>query len=878
MFKRKHKDSDLNDEIQSHLDMAARDLTQRGQTTRDAKDQATREFGNVGLVKEVTREMWSGASLESFLQDLRYGVRMLAKSPGFATIAILTLALGIGVNSAVFSVVNGVLLKPLPYPHPEQLVALAESKPNFDRGSISYPNFRDWQKDNHSFSSVAVTRTDGFILTGHGDAEQIRGDFVSSDFFPMLGIKPLLGRTFLPGEDEVKAAPIALLSETLWREKYGADNSVVGKGIILDGRAYSIVGVIPKTFDLLIPSFRTGLVYVPLGQWGNNLLLNRGAGLGIHGIARLKPGVSIEQARADMDSVSRNLSAAYPDTDTGIGANVRAITQAMVGESRPVLWVLQAAVGFVLLIACVNVANLLLARSTSRQREFAVRVALGAQRGRIVRQLLTESVLLAFAGGLLGLLLAKWGTRAALAALPQTLPRAGEVGLDGRVLAFTAFVCLVVGVAFGMAPALKMSAGNLIDTLKNTGRAFSGSRVHVQRAFVVLEMATALVLLIGAGLMVRSLISLWNVSPGFDPHRVLTFNVSLPPSMSNADPSAIRSAFRDVEQKTDAIPGIEASSFTWGAMPLGYDDEALFWIEGHPKPATEHEMNWTLKYVVSPDYLKVMRIPLLRGRFLTEQDNESSMRVAVVDEEFAHKFFSEEDPIGKRLRFGDTAWAEIVGVVGHANQWGLDTDATYPLRAELYLSLMQLPDAAVGQLPSGIGMLVRSQSDAPSLFAAIRNSFSRANSDVVIYAPQTMDETIAATLAARRFAMILLGIFAVLAMLLAGIGIYGVLSYLVGQRTQEIGVRMALGAQRFDVVRLILADGARFTLIGVGIGLAAAFGLTRLMSSMLFGVKPTDPITFAAVAILLCIIALLACYVPAHRAMKVNPIVALRYE
>ena len=878
MSRQDDKDSDLNQEIQSHIRMSQAEKIERGLTEQDARNAAMREFGNVGLVQEVTRGMWSGASLESLFQDLRYGLRMLVKSPAFAAVAILTLALGIGINTAVFSVVNGVLLKPLPYPHPEQLVALAESKPNFDRGSISYPNFRDWQKENHSFSSMAISRRQGFILKGRGNAEQIQGDFVSSDFFTLLGIKPLLGRTFLSGEDEVGAAPVALLSETVWKEKFGANPNVVGTGINLNDQTYSIVGVVPKSFDLLIPSFQTGFVYVPIGQWTNNLLLKRQAGLGIHGIARLKPGVSVEQARADMDAVSRNLTAAYPDTNTGIGASVRPIKQAMVGESRSILWVLQAAVGFVLLIACVNVANLLLARSNSRRREFAVRVALGAQQGRVIRQLLTESVLLAFSGGILGLLLAKWGTKAALAALPQSLPRASEVGIDPQVLGFTAIASLVVGIAFGITPALRMSAGNPIDTLKNTGRAFSGSRAGVQRTFVVLEMATALVLLIGAGLMVRSLIGLWNVNPGFDPHRVLSYNVTLPPAMTAASPDAIRAAFRDVKRKTDSIPGIEASSYIWGALPLGFDDEELFWIEGHPIPATENEMSWTLKYIVSPDYLKVMRIPLKRGRFLTDGDTEHATPVAVVDEEFVHKYFAGEDPIGKHLMLGPKQPVEIVGIVGHVNQWGLDNDATQSLRAELYLPLMQLPDPVMGQIAPGVGMLVRSQNDAPSLFATIRNSFNRTNSDLVIYSPGTMDETIADTLADKRFAMILLGIFAALAVALASIGIYGVLSYLVGQRTQEIGVRMALGARRFDVLRMILADGVRFTLTGIGIGLIAAFGLTRLMSSMLFGVKPTDPMTFAAVALLLCVVAMLACYVPAHKAMKVNPIVALRYE
>ncbi|MBV9074246.1 MAG: ABC transporter permease, partial [Acidobacteria bacterium] len=798
--------------------------------------------------------------------------------PGFAAVAILTLALGIGINTAVFSVVNGVLLKPLPYPHPEQLVALAESKPNFDFGSISFPNFRDWRKDNHTFSAMALTRSQGFLLIGHGDSELISGDLVSSDFFSMLNIKPLLGRTFLPGEDEVGAPPIALISETLWKEKFGGDPNILGKAINLGGDIYSIVGVVPKTFDLLIPSFRTGLVYLPIGQWTNNLLLKRGAGLGFHGIGRLKDGVSIEQARADMETVSRNLTAAYPDTDTGIGANLTPIKQAMTGESRSILWVLQAAVGFVLLIACVNVANLLLARSTSRQREFAVRVALGARPGRVIRQLLTESVLLAFAGGMLGLALAKWGTKAALTALPRALSRAGEVGIDGRVLAFTAMVCVVVGIAFGMAPALKMSSTNLLESLKNAGRAFSGVRMSVQRVFVVIEIATALVLLMGAGLMLRSMVGLWKVNPGFDPHRVLTFNVSLPPSMNNADPDAIRSALRDVQQNISSIPGIEASSLTWGAFPLAYDDEELFWIEGHPKPASSNDMSWALKYVVSPDYLKAMGIPLLRGRFLTQQDSSHSLRAAVVDEEFARKFFPNEDPLGKRLRFSDTEFAEIVGVVGHVKQWGLDSDATQALRAEMYLSLMQLPDGTMGQIASGVGMLVRSETNSPSLFADIRAAFNRANSDVALYAPQTVDQIVSSTLAERRFAMILLGAFAGLALLLASIGIYGVLAYLVGQRTQEIGIRMALGARRLDVLRLILADGTTFILLGIAAGMAASFGLTRLMRSMLYGVKPTDPITFAAVAVALGAVALFACYLPAYRAMKVNPIVALRYE
>ncbi|HWY71821.1 MAG TPA: ABC transporter permease [Terriglobales bacterium] len=878
MSKRDKRDADLEAEIRSHLEMAARERVRDGQSLREAQDAAQREFGNVGLIKEVTHDMWSGASLEAFLQDVRYGLRMLVKSPAFALIAISTLALGIGANTAVFSIVNGVLLNPLPYPHPEQLVTLHESKPNFDNGSISYPNFRDWQKNNHTFSAMAISRITTFILGGHGQPEQIRGVFVSSDFFPLLGIKPLAGRMLRPGEDEVGVVPMALLSESLWREKFGSDPNVVGQGITLDGKSYSIIGVLPDQRDLLLASFRSAAVYVPIGQWTNNLLLHRGSGLGIHGIGRLKPGVTVEQARADMLSVSRNLAAAYPDVNKGIAATMFPLKQDMVRSSQSVLWVLLGAVGFVLLIACVNVANLLLARSKARSREFAVRFALGAAQGRVIRQLLTESTMLAVSGGVLGLLVAKWGTHAALATLPSALPRASGIGLDGRVLAFTFLISLVAGILFGLAPALRISAGNLFDTLKDNARGFSGSRAHTQKAFVVIEMATALVLLVGAGLMVRTLVGLWNVDPGFDPHHVLSFGISLPPSFNDASPAKIRAAFREAERQINSTPGIQASSFTWGSIPLQSDDETPFWIEGQPKPTSDNEKSWALNYLVGADYLNAMGIPLLRGRFFTESENESSVHVAVIDDVFAHKFFPNSDPIDKRLYFGEKNSVEIVGIVGHVNQWGIDRDAVGPLRTQLYRPLFQLPEETIGQMVGGMGVLVRSESAPSDLFQAIRNSLARSNSEIVAFGAETMDASVAASIATKRFVMILLSCFAALALLLASVGIYGVLSYLVGSRTQEIGVRMALGAQRFDVLKMILGDGARMTLLGIGIGVAAALALTRLMSGMLFGVKSTDPFTFAIVAVLLCAIALLACYVPARKAMRVDPMVALRYE
>jgi len=814
------------------------------------------------------------------LQDLKYGLRMLAKNPGFTAVAVLTLALGIGANTAIFSVVNGVLLNPLPYPEPNQLVTLHESKPNFPYGSISYLNFRDWQKENHTFSSIAVARGYGFTLTGAGEPERVRAEFVSSDFFPLLGVKPLIGRTFAPGEDEIGAAPIALVSAGFWKRKFGSAREILGKALILDGRSYTIVGVIPSSFDLLLKSFSPKEVYIPIGQWDHHGLKLRGAGLGIHGIGRLKPGVTLQQARADMDGVTRNLAVAYPDADKGISAGILPLREDMVGDIQPFLLVLLGAVGFVLLIACVNVANLLLARSAGRRREFAVRVALGASPQRVIRQLLTESVLLALAGGGLGTVLAAWGTQAALKILPAALPRAPEIGIDAHVLVFTAVASVLAGILFGLAPALKISKPNLQETLKEAGRGTSGAHHRTQGVFVVIEMATALVLLIGAGLMTRTLARLWGVNPGFDPHNVLTFELSLPPAMKKASPDAIRAAYREFDAKLGSTPGVQAVSLSWGAIPMDTEDDEQFWIEGQPKPSNENEMNWALEYTVEPDYLRVMRIPLERGRFFTPQDNERSPAVAVIDDVLARKYFPNQNPIGKRINLHDydDQPAEIVGVVGHVKQWGLDSDDTQSLRAQLYHPFMQLPGDALALSPLGMGVLVRSEGAATSLFTSLRHTNELMNKEQVIYSAQTMNEVIAGSLATRQFSMILLGSFALLALVLASVGIYGVLAYLVGQRTHEIGIRLALGASRYDVLRLVVGQGAKMALLGVALGLAAAMGLTRLMSDMLYGVSATDPLTFTAVAILLILVALVACYIPARRATKVDPMVALRYE
>jgi len=785
--------------------------------------------------------------MTGLLQDLRYAVRQFAKVPGLTALVVITIALGVGANTALFSVVNGVLLNPLPYPQPEQLVALRESKANFQFGTIPYPNFRDWQKDNLTFSSMAVWRSYAFSLTGAGDAEQVTGEFVSSDFFTILGMKPLRGRNFASGEDEIGAAPVALISEGLWRRKFDSASDVLNKGITLDGKSYTIVGVVPASFHFWAGGSPAREVFVPIGQWKNSLLTSRSAGLGINGIGRLKPGIAIEQARADMETVTNNLAAAYPDANKGTGARLIPLKEWMVGNVGRLLLVLLASVGFVLLIACANVANLLLARSTGRTREFAIRAALGASQHRVIRQMLTESIMLALAGGTLGLLLAAWGTRAALGVLPSALPRAAEISLDARVLLFTLSITLLTGILFGLVPALKVSVENVANGLKEGGRGISGTRHRIQRVLVVAEMAMALVLLTGAGLMIRSLMRLWNIDPGFNPQNALNVGVSLPSAMMTASPDAIRAAFREFDRRVSSIPGVEAVSQTWGALPLAGDDEFTFWFEGQPEPGSQSEKNWAIDYIVEPGYLKAMGIPLLRGRFITEEDNEHSARVVVVDDVLARKLFPNGDPIGRRIQsklLGGPA--EIVGVAGHVKQWGLDSDDTESVRMQVYIPCMQMPDAFVQMQPSGSSMVVRSNNASTGLLASIRRVSQQMSSQQVIFGPQTFDSVIADSLADRRF--------------------------------QEIGVRIALGARRPDILRLILSGAGKLALTGVAVGLMSALGLTRLMANLLYGVSPRDPLTFIAVPVILVSVALLASYLPARRATKVDPMTALRYE
>jgi predicted permease len=813
--------------------------------------------------------------VQTLLQDIRGGIRFLWKNPGFTIVAILTLALGIGANTSLFSVVNGVLLNPLPYAQPDRITAIYTKTPTFARSSISYLNFLDWQKDNRAFESIAAYRGDDFNLTGMGDAERLRGDMISATFFPLLGVKPVIGRPFTQDEDRVGGAPVVLVSEGFWKRKFGSSQEILGKSINLNGKVRNIIGVIPSSFHL----GRSNDVYVPIGQWDDSTFRDRRVSMGSHALGRLKPGFTIEQARSDMDGVARNLEAAYPEADAKSGVSVISLKESLVGDIQPFLLVLLAAVGFVLLIACANVANLLLARATGRTREFAIRLALGASRGRVVRQLLTESVLLGIIGGGLGLLLAAWGTQAILGVLPDALPRSREIGIDLRVLLFTFSISVLAGVVFGLVPAFKMLQPDLQETLKEGGRGSSTKRHRAQSVFVVAEVALALVLLVGAGLMIRSLSKLWSVNPGFNPHNVLTFSVALPPAVV-AIPGGIRPALRAIQDGAMAIPGVEAVSIEGGGLPMTGDDSELpFWHEGQPAPANDADMNWALFYLVETDHLKAMGIPLIRGRFISPQDDINTPPVMVIDESFARKYFPNEDPIGKRLNLGILGTqAEIVGIAGHVKHWGLDDDATSPLQAQMYIPFMQIPDKFLPLVASGVNVVLRSQGDPLFLVSEIRAAMNKINSQQVMYGTQTMDEVISDSLAARRFSMTLLGLFAALALVLSSIGIYGVISYLVGQRTQEIGIRIALGAQRTDVLRLVVSEGAKMAAIGVTIGLVAAFALTRQMDKMLFGVSATDPLTFAGVAVVLLAVALLACYIPARRAMRVDPMVALRYE
>ncbi len=813
--------------------------------------------------------------MNALLHDLRHAVRMLLKSPGFAATAVLTLALGIGANTALFSVVNGVLLNPLAYPSAGQLAAIYDDAPGFNKAPVSYLNFLDWQRESQTFATMAIYRNQDYNFTGADQAERLSGSMVSADFFRTLGQVPVIGRDFGAADDQLGAAPAVVLGGGFWQRRFGASPAVLGRVITLNGTPYTVVGVIPAEFTFYGPQRD---VYTAIGRWNDVSFRDRTVDVSSHAVGRLKPGVTLAQAKAEMDGVARNLAATYPVADKDRGITLVAMKQDIVGNVQPFLLVLLAAVGFLLLIACANVANLLLARSISRSREFAIRAALGASQARVIRQLLAESALLAGLGGAFGLLFAVAGTKAVLTLLPGVLPRAGDVGLDTHVLFFTLGASLLAGLLFGLAPALKTSRVNLQEVLQESGRGSSGARHRLQRLFVVSEVALALVLLVGAGLMLRSLQALWRVNPGFNPDHAITFSLSLSakPNSTSAD---TRARLRRFDATMRSIPAVEAVSVTLGSRPMIHDTALPFWLEGEPKPATLHDMSQTMCYLVEAGFQQAMGVTLERGRFVTANDDEHAPLVVDIDDVFARTYFSGQNPIGRRINIGAfDVQAEIVGVVGHIKQWRLDADPKSAVEAQIYYPFMQLPEKLMSLAANGVAVVLRTHGDPAAVMSTVRSAVAATEPGDVIYAVQTMDDVIATSFAARRLSMILLGVFAALALMLACVGIYGVISYLVGQRTREIGVRMALGAQRAEVMRLVLGDGARMALLGAAVGSVAALGLTRLMAAELFGVSAHDPLTFAGVAVLLVIVAMAACFVPARRAMRVDPIVALRHE
>jgi predicted permease len=722
---------------------------------------------------------------------------------------------------------------------------------------------------------MAMYRNQDYNFIGTGEAERLTGYMISADFFSTLGQVPILGRTFHSEDDRVGAAPVVILGGGFWKRRFGSSLEIVGKQIALNGTSYTIVGVIPASFTFY---GHDRDVYTPIGQWNDTSFRDRRVDLSSRGIGRLKPGVTLSQATADMDGIAQNLALAYPEADKNVGITLISMKEDIVGKVQPFLIVLLAAVGFLLLIACVNVANLLLARSMGRSREFAIRAAMGASQARVIRQLLSESILLAGLGGALGLLLAVWGTKAVLGTLPGALPRASEVSLDSRVLFFTLALSLFAGIIFGLAPALKSSRVNLEEILKESGRGSSGARHRLQGAFVAVEVAMALVLLVGAGLMVRSLAALWRVDPGFNPSHAITFTLSLPagPATNSAE---TRARLRHFDDKMQSIPGVQAVSVTLGSRPMIHNSSEPFWIEGQPKPANLPEMHQAMFYLAESGFQQAMGVTLQRGRFITPQDDEHAPVVIVIDDVFARTYFPNENPIGKHVNLaGFGVQAEIVGVVGHVKQWGLDADSKSAIEAQFDYPFMQLPEKLMALAANAVAVVLRTEGDPTTVMASVRRAVAEIDPREVVYNVQTMNEVVSNSFAARRLSMMLLGVFAVLALVLACVGIYGVISYLVGQRTHEIGVRMALGAQQNDVLRLIIGHGARMALVGVAVGIVAAMGLTRLMANQLFGVSPHDPITFVGVAVLLIIVAVAACYIPARRAMRVDPIIALRCE
>lgn len=813
--------------------------------------------------------------MNTVVQDVRYAFRMLLGSPGFAAIAVLTLAIGIGAHTALFSVVNGVLLNPLPYPHSEELLAVYQTSPGFDRAPAAYLNFLDWERSTRSLASIAMYRNEDYNFLAPAGGERVTGYMVSSEFFSTLKVNPILGRDFRRDDDRLGAAPVVMLGGGFWARAFGSDPHIVGKSILLSGASYTVVGVAPAAFTFY---GQQRDVYTPLGQFKEPMFRDRRIVFSSSMIGRMKPGITLPQARADMSAIVHNLAIAYPEANKGLGIALFPMKEDMVGTIEPILLVLWAAVAFLLLIACANVANLLLARSMGRSGEFAIRAALGASALRVVRQLLTESLLLAGLGGGLGIALAVWATKASVSILPATLPRSGEVLVDRHVIFFSLGVSLLTAFLFGLVPAWKGSRVNLQDVLKESGRGSSGARHRLQGMFVAFEVAMALILLVGAGLMARSVAALWLVDPGFNPNHAITFSLAMP-ATGDGSTAATRARLREFDRKMREIPSVRAVSVTLGSRPMIHNSTESFWIEGHPKPANFNEMNPALFYLAESGFAEAMGLTMHRGRFITQADNENSAIVVVIDDVFERMYFPREDPIGKRIDLaGFGVQAQIVGIAGHLKQWGLDSDDKAQIQAQFYYPFMQLPEKLMPRSAVVVAVVLRTEGDPTAVLASVRQSVRQMNPSDVIFNVETMRDVLSNSFAARRLSMTLLGAFAALALTLACVGIYGVVSYLAGQRVHEIGVRMAIGAQPSDILRLVVGRGTAMALAGVVAGTGGALVLTRLLTHQLFGVSAQDPLTFTAAALLLFLFAVAASYIPARRAMRVDPIVALRHE
>jgi putative ABC transport system permease protein len=813
--------------------------------------------------------------MQIFFRDIQYSIRALAKNPGFAVTAVLTLALGIGANTAVFSVVNAVLLRSLPYPHSERLVALSETSREAPDIAISYPDYLDWRAQQTAFEEMAARMPAGGIITGN-DPERVIGRLVTASFFSTLGVQPFLGRGFNEAEDRPSGPHVMVLSYELWQRRFGSADPI-GKSISYNGEPWTVVGVMPAGFDFYGRTNLNNDFLIPLGSLADqDFMRDRNSHL-VRVIARLKPQASITQAQSQLNAIAGRLAIDYPASNAGVGAMTRSFLDDYVGDARRLLWVIFAAVGFLLLIACANVANLMLARATTRRREMALRFALGASRGRVVRQLLTESLILALTGGACGVFLATWGVKLLSRLNSIQLSRMDEVAIDARVLFFTFLITVTVGVLFGLVPALHRTSVSLNHVLKESARAISAGRGgRLRRSLIVGEVALALVVMVGAGLTVKSFTRLTSVEPGYDPGNVLTFRIRLPDA-KYAESSRTFAFCREAMTRVRSLPGVERVAVTTG-FPLGRVSDADYLVEGQSEQSPGRAPV-AQRQDISEDYHKTLNIPLVEGRLFTSQDGEASPQVVIVDEEFARRHFPNQpfrEVIGKRLRFaGDQdGWREIVGVVRHVKQSGL----TEQSQVQIYRPWTQIPAKYRASFTRATDMIVKTSVDPYALVNAIRKEIRAIDNDQPIAQVQSLDDKLSESLAPQRLSVALLGLFSLTALLLAAVGIYGVMSYAVTLRTQEIGIRIALGARQLDVLKMVVGNGITLALIGVGVGLVLAFSLTRLMSSLLFEVTPTDPITFSIASMGLVIVALVACYAPARRATKVDPLVALRYE